>query len=82
MIAADSGRKREARLDRREAERALQVVGEEQEQREHRDAGDPDPGVGAAAGAVGDDAQRQQRVRDAALDREERAEQRRPRRRA
>ena len=71
MIAADIGRNAEAGLDRREAERALHEVGQEQEQREHRDAGQPDRRVGAAAGAVGDDAQRQQRVLDAALDRDE-----------
>ena len=79
-LGGDDDRRRqrqeaEAGLDRREAERALHVVRQEQEEREHRDAGDADPGERATAGAVGEDAQRQQRVGDAALDEEERAEQ-------
>ena len=42
---------------------SLQEVRQEQEDGEHRDAGDADRQVRAAAGAVGDHAQRQQRVR-------------------
>ena len=72
---------REAGLQRREAQGLLHVVGEEQEDAEHPGADDRDGEVGAAARAVGDDAQRQQRVLDAALDRDERGEQRRRRRR-
>ncbi len=79
-IAVSDDRRRhrqvgQAGLDRREALGLLQVVGEEQEDREHRHARDPDREVGAAADAVGDDPERQQRVRDARLDEHERGEQ-------
>ena len=50
-----------------EAQALLHVVGEEEEDAEHARAADADGQVGAAAVAVGDDAQRQQRVLDPAL---------------
>ena len=67
-IAAVIGRNARPVSIGREALGLLQEVRQEQEDGEHRDAGDPDGQVRAAAGAVGDDAQRQQRVRDARLD--------------
>ena len=65
----------QAGLDRREAEVLLQVVRQEQEDAEHRDRRQAHREVGAAAVTVEDDAQRQQRVGDALLDRHEPGEQ-------
>ena len=61
----------EAGSERREAESLLQVEGEEQEHPEDARHRERDRGIGAAAGAVPDDVQRQQRMRRAALDQDE-----------
>ena len=68
---------RQAGLDRREAERVLQVEGQEQEDAEHARAGQAHRQVGAAAPAVEHDPQRQQRVLRAHLDQHERDQQHR-----
>ena len=64
-IIAVIGRKARPVVERRVAEVLLQVVGEEQEDGEHRRAGKGDRGIRASAGAVAHDVQRQQRMRDA-----------------
>jgi hypothetical protein len=56
----------------------LQVVGEEQEDAEDRDPGQPDRDVGAAPGPVQDHPQRQQRLLDPALSERERGQQDHP----
>ena len=78
----DHRQEREPGADRRVAERRLQVEGQEQEHAEHAGAGDGDRQVRAAAVAVEDDAQRQERLGDPALDEHERRRAARRRRRA
>ncbi len=75
MMQTTIGRKARPVSTGEKPERLLQVEGEEQEDAEHPGAGDGHRQVGAAAGAVEDDAHRQQRVGDAALDRDEGGEQ-------
>jgi hypothetical protein len=57
-----------ARLQRREAEALLHVIGEEEEDPEDARSGQCDRGVGTAAGPVADDVQRQQGMCRPALD--------------
>ncbi|MCP9976871.1 hypothetical protein LUX32_03690 [Actinomadura madurae] len=66
-----------ARLHRRVPLDDLHVVGHEEERPEHPDHGHAHGQVGAAAGAAGDHAQRQQRLPHPALDEGERGEQHR-----
>ena len=65
------GRKPTPGLQRREAEVLLQVVGQEQEDREDGRAGEGDRRVRAAPRSVQDDVQRQQRMRDPPLEQHE-----------
>src|SRR3954471_24281235 len=69
------GQERQAGHDRREAEVLLKVVGEKEEDGEQTGAVGRQGDERAAAVAVKDDAQRQQRVCDTALDGDEEAEQ-------
>ncbi len=69
----DHRQERESGGDRRHAEVLLQEVGQKQEHREDRDRGHRHGEVGAAAVAVEDDAQGQQRMLDPALDGDERS---------
>ena len=69
----------QAGLDRREAAGALEEVGEEEERGEQRDVGQPERQVRARARAVAQDADREERVRHARLDRGERRQQHRAR---
>ena len=82
VVSADGRRDREAHGQEREPgpERAqalgvLEVEGQEEHHAEDPGAGDPDREERAAAGAVGDHAQRQQRVRDPPLQGDERGQQ-------
>ena len=65
------GQEGQAGLQGRVAEVLLHVIGEEQEDGEHRRAGERDRRVGASAGPIPDDVQRQQRMLDAPLERDE-----------
>jgi hypothetical protein len=69
------GQERQASLERREPERQLQEVGEEQKHREDAGPGHEERGERSPARAVPHDVQRHQRVLDAALDQNECAQQ-------
>ena len=76
MITAIIGRNARPVVSGEKPSVCLHVIGQEEEDAEHPGADDRDGEERAAAGAVAHDAQRQQRVRDAALDRDEGDQQR------